>query len=67
VHRAADPAVLGPLGLEGANVMSNPDRGLLEELGRLAAGGTLRVPIEEVRPLAEARLRHTRGKTVIRI
>ncbi|MFF5288713.1 NADP-dependent oxidoreductase [Paractinoplanes globisporus] len=72
VHRAADPALLEPRGIRGTNVMSNPDRALIEELGRLAAAGTLRVPIRETRPLAdvagalaEAKTRHTRGKTVI--
>ncbi|WP_433380524.1 zinc-binding dehydrogenase [Actinoplanes sp. CA-142083] len=72
VHRAADPALLEPRNLTGANVMSNPDRDLLDELGRLVAAGTLRVPIQETRPLddvaqalATAKTKHTRGKTVI--
>jgi len=72
VHRAAEPAALKERGIGGANVMSNPDRALLDELGRLAAAGTLRVPIAATRPLAEAaealadaKGRHTRGKTVL--
>ena len=72
VHRAADPAALKERGIEGANVMSNPDRALLDELGRLAATGTLRVPIAATRPLTEAAAAladaesgHSRGKTVL--
>lgn len=74
VHRAADPAILAPRGLTGANVMSKPDRALLDELARLAAAGPLRVPIEQTRPLedvaqalADAKTKHSRGKTVITI
>ena len=61
-------------GLSGTNVASFPDRGLLEELGKLAAQGGLRVAItgrytleEAVKALADARERHSRGKLVIEV
>ncbi|MFI5896503.1 zinc-binding dehydrogenase [Actinoplanes sp. NPDC051513] len=47
---------------------------MLDELARLAGAGTLRVPIQQVRPLtdvaqalAAVKTRHTRGKTVISV
>ena len=61
-------------GLSGTNVASFPDRGPLEELGKLAAHGGLRVAItgrytlaEAVKALADARERHSRGKLVIEV
>lgn len=74
VHRAVDEAVFAGLGLHGTNVGSFPDRNLLDELGRLAAQGELRVPITGRYPLedaaaalADAKLKHSRGKHVIEV
>ena len=74
VHRAVDETVFAERGLSGTNVASFPDRGLLEELGKLAAHGGLRVAItgrytldEAVKALADARERHSRGKLVIEV
>jgi NADPH:quinone reductase-like Zn-dependent oxidoreductase len=74
VHRAVDEAMFAERGLSGTNVASFPDRGLLEELGALAAHGGLRVAItgrytldEAVKALADAKERHSRGKLVIEV
>jgi NADPH:quinone reductase len=74
VHRAADEAVFAERGLSGTNVGSFPDRALLEELGKLAAKGDLRVAVtgrytldEAVKALADARQQHSRGKLVIEV
>ena len=74
VHRAVDDEVFAARGLHGTNVASFPDRGLLEELGKLAAHGGLRVAItgrytldEAVKALADAKERHSRGKLVIEL
>jgi NADPH:quinone reductase-like Zn-dependent oxidoreductase len=74
VHRAVDETVFAERGLSGTNVASFPDRGLLEELGTLAAQGRLRVAItgrytldEAVKALADAKERHSRGKLVIEV
>jgi NADPH:quinone reductase len=72
VHRAVDEAVFADRGLAGTNVGSFPDRALLDQLGSLAAGGDLRVPItgrypldQAVAGLADAKGKHSRGKLVI--
>lgn len=74
VHRAVDEAVFAGRGLSGTNVGSFPDRALLEELGRLAASGNLRVAVtgrytldDAVKALADARQQHSRGKLVIEV
>jgi NADPH:quinone reductase-like Zn-dependent oxidoreductase len=74
VHRAVDEVVFAERGLHGTNVASFPDRGVLTELGQLAAAGQLRVSVtgrypldEAVTALADARDRHTRGKLVIEV
>jgi NADPH:quinone reductase-like Zn-dependent oxidoreductase len=74
VHRAVDEVAFAERGLHGTNVASFPDRGLLTELGQLAAASQLRVSVtgryrldEAVTALADARDRHTRGKLVIEV
>ena len=69
LHRAADPELLGPLGVTGTNVHSGPDRELLARIVADAADGTLRVPVRRVFPLEDAphaldvlRDEHARGK-----
>ena len=74
VHRAVDEAVFAERGLQGSNVASLPDRGLLQQLADLAADGRVRTVItgryrldEAPAALADARDLHTRGKLVIEV
>jgi NADPH:quinone reductase-like Zn-dependent oxidoreductase len=72
VHRAVDDADLGTRQLRGANVGSNPDPQILEELAKRVVAGTLTVPVTQRYALAEAvsglkaaKEQHARGKFVI--
>ena len=63
-----------PDGVDVSNLTASPDPVQLEELARLLADGTLRVPIRESYPLeqvgealAELQARHTQGKLALAI
>jgi NADPH:quinone reductase-like Zn-dependent oxidoreductase len=70
--RVPDDATLAAGGLTGGSVLAQPERDVLASLVERAAAGTLRIDVDAVLPLEQARdalatiaAGNARGKTVI--